>query len=728
MTSLPNVGLAIGLLCFAWIYLEFVLGHPFIPSIYHARDITYAESILRRQYVWFGPSLSGGGQAPGAFYYWLLAIPISITGSWQATSDFCLGLGGLASVLVYACLQRRYSVLAGVLGYVFFLNSFVIQRVIFEFWNPSYLPLLFSIILFFFFGGAPRRMATIVSGAILIGLALQIHLTALVFVIAAVVALLSESNLRGSVRAGRTLTFLVFAALPLLPYFFWGLPHVPRSPTHETWVSGVLAFLRRPQELMRNANIGSMLSENFVEWARAISLGDPFFVPLLFIVPWRWSVLIRDRFLLVAFCVSAMLLPWFIADPNMVRYVLPFFLLFVYASALTCGHIFLESNRIFAAWVGGTLAFNCVRFFTLVANHGFAMMNRFWSFPFAALAFAGTVLAIMISQKVGRPFKITCLIAISVFNAVPSSAVQSVYTGDGISRWDPLPLAVLLRAIVSDTRWSYLEFSQRTELVGIPPWLDLSLMYRDAEMAVSLSPTKPPGYDGAIVSYRNSGPLFSLRNGQVNIPDLLFWAKNLPIEFSNAIIDRSIQCVVGRDTGDFQVCYYRFKSKPHPVTWGNVGYSYQKRPPPSAPALGYSGVIENDSHSATAFLNPCESGEADCSISFHMVIENRHTLHISISGDPVGVPQEGANPAWAASLQGVKVEIDCAGEWKIVQIASHLGLEDLRQTFLAPFDRYLPLDCESPLALAISGEGSGIFNSFTHRDLPRFRIEWNRGR
>ena len=93
------------------------------PSIYQARDIYRSYDILNGHFTWFGSELSGGGNTPGPAYYWLMAAPLWVTGSWHSLYLYSYLLAALALVLLWYFLKNNFSERAGFFFVFLFLNS-----------------------------------------------------------------------------------------------------------------------------------------------------------------------------------------------------------------------------------------------------------------------------------------------------------------------------------------------------------------------------------------------------------------------------------------------------------------------------------------------------------------------------------------------------------------------------------------------------------------------------
>src|SRR5262245_26751402 len=66
------------------IYL-FPLRERAIMLVFQVRDLARAQDILNGRPIFFGPELTGGGHLPGAFYYYLLALPLSFSLGWKGS-------------------------------------------------------------------------------------------------------------------------------------------------------------------------------------------------------------------------------------------------------------------------------------------------------------------------------------------------------------------------------------------------------------------------------------------------------------------------------------------------------------------------------------------------------------------------------------------------------------------------------------------------------------------
>src|SRR3989338_2585401 len=71
------------LFCFALLFLSSTYKST-VFTIFQGRDLRRAIDLLEGEWIWHGPELVGGGSSPGPFYFWWLALPLSIFKTWQS--------------------------------------------------------------------------------------------------------------------------------------------------------------------------------------------------------------------------------------------------------------------------------------------------------------------------------------------------------------------------------------------------------------------------------------------------------------------------------------------------------------------------------------------------------------------------------------------------------------------------------------------------------------------
>ncbi|MGZ3692035.1 MAG: hypothetical protein ACXVAX_11060, partial [Pseudobdellovibrio sp.] len=219
-----------------------------IVSIYQSRDIHRALGLLNGNFVWYGPEFFGGGQTPGSFYYWLLAVPLALTHTWHSLLPFCNLLAAFSLALLYFYLQKKRSHFVAIWSLLFLLSFSVFTENLKSFWNPSYLP-VFMILTIWLLQDLP------VLGFFVLALSAQVHFSMLIFLLPALFNLKNKKTIGLSL-----LSFIV----PFLPYIIWRLTSGASGPVQD-FSEGVLAAVFPFRKWFHHASFDLHFFDNITE-------------------------------------------------------------------------------------------------------------------------------------------------------------------------------------------------------------------------------------------------------------------------------------------------------------------------------------------------------------------------------------------------------------------------------------------------------------------------------
>lgn len=679
-----------------------------------ARDIHNAFEILKGHLIWYGPDLSGGGKSPGAFYYWMLAAPIYFTKSWHWLATFSNLLASSAAVLLWCFLKKNRTELTAYLGYFFFINSFVVLDNLSANWNPSYLYIfqLLPIILL-----AQNKIVKPIGLAIaffILGLSIQIHLTQAVFALAGFIWILSHSGLDKQ-RLKYFMIALFSFIMPLIPYIIWQFLEGSKTGVNGSFWLGAKTFLSPASYFYKNNFIDTfgVYSSNFYHFFKTLILNDLFFIPsVLTILYFRKSLLRENLFLYLSLLVSSTLLLWIGSEGSFLRYTVPFFVIFTFWSAMSVADIEnSNSKKAKYLWI---IAICISIIIQWISRKGIEVksFNLPTTFIISYLFIAATIYFISFKRQIFFLF-LVCLTLLRL-----ELDLSREYSVDD----DRKPLISFSETVAQTTGWSYEQLRSQTLIVGVDRESDISLVYEDA-----LKSSKKVNRTSALNSYDG---LIAARLSEADfiLNEKIDWQslnKLLPQEIINAGLNNTIICQKKIRTKHFQFCFYNFKDRSVKYKWNNIGYAYQYNQPALLQINKALGVFAQNNSSALYYINSCKSLGPQCTIYFSLKIIG-DKISLEILGDPVGVPDPAPNPAWVASLQNTTLEFSCDSKLHVQNIASLVGFESRRSTFLAPFATAIKMPCKNPSRISIMGSGQSIFHSFTFDKIETFKIDWNR--
>ena len=647
-----------------------------LPSIYQARDIVRSLEIFNKgNFIWYGPDLTGGGQLPGPFYYYVIGPLTALFSNFMASYYLQYALAVFSVIIVVRLLLTQKNVEGAILFCLVFLSSPFFSFQLSDFWNPSFL--FFFLALFFWSIHSSHSPRGLFAAALIAALAVQIHYSALLLL----PILLAYSLKR---QHGLLLRTLALFSLPFLPYVLYlcfrgqdsSLYWHPLGGMHRllakslTFFSGENASVFSPLRLRRLTSLLELVTRDVYIFPGVIAgflamdrlkrnnsgLAVGFYCALASIVLLVLGVF-ENRYVLVAVwiltLVSAVCIPAAFEKHRWYR-----ILLYVYVPLIFVFHLAREADH----WRGNFMSAT------------------------AGLCF---LIAAFFTWRKYRPRNLV-VIFISVTGVsllFPGYLYENSYYYDGhLIRYSEAVKWV--GRIKSETGWSYDEFRQRTFINGYNSELDLSLVYSHVEKA---SGPEQPGkqIDGLIIKDSKEFKEFS----------------DVSPDFKKALSDGLIRCdnTLTIDSADF--CFYQFTDGQRGRYWNNVGYAYHDVFRPALTTKSAFGVEAPTATRRIFYYNNCRNTEIACTIAFDVEIASPGILKISVTGDPLSLVNSAINPAWALWLEKPALEVTCAnGIQSSLTIADNIGLPGRwqRSTFLAPFTNYYKIPCPSPASLTLN--------------------------
>lgn len=655
-----KVVLYLGLFLFAFLYFYLIVTTDRLPNIYQARDIYNSVKLLGGENLWAGPDLLGGGKAPGPFYYWILALPLAVFHSWEILPVYAVFLAALAATLLFKTIKTNFSETEAYFTYLFFLNSFVIQKNLINLWNPSYLYLFQVILIGVFLDVRRMPFKFLLAGMLLLALTIQIHLMQVLFAAAIFYSLLKQ-NLKFAKMGLLAFTFL----LPFVPFFLNALPAAGPAGYPMT-------FLKPLNDLFVEVNVEYIKSfgKNFLSFFKNNLAYDLFFFSnLIFLLFYFRKVKLNNYFLKSLLIASAFMLIWVCDNPSLLRYMVPFSLVFcVYLGKFF--QQFVSESRLLPYWAGGVIFSIAVNFYLrrnqldginfqsvllILASCGFAILGL------PKFSRTGVISMLFVATSAGLVLK-----ANSFAIVLPTDSAVETYSNFGnISSENKSDTVLLLKEIITKTSWKYSEFRQRSFVLGFSREADLSLLYNSL-YDEGAKKVQTSNYDG-LVAVRKS-----MQGGESAL---------LPVYLQQLFEEKKIICESETQTQKFTLCFYR-----GPAKINNIGYAYLNPELTDYPNGGTTESIQFDT---------CSGDGTECKVLFSFRREGSLLL-FTATGNPISVPDTAVNPSGVSQFSGLKLTSNCTGAKPQILNFGTIGFEKSRKTFLAPFETAIPLNCENP--------------------------------
>jgi len=684
-------------------------------GIFTARDMDRAQLLAAGQLILFGPEASAGGQLPGSFLYFLLALPLKLGLGWQGVWEMQFVMMAAGFSVLWLFLRSRFGVFPAY--YALFCAVFFDFPILFIAYNPSFLPLfvviaLASLCVAFDDRHRHRGVAWAVY-AVCCGLGMQLHMTFSLLLLAGPVIqvfapLLGLRRLPWTAFAGGILAF----GVTMIPYGVWtasvrlgapiGQPALPFTGNGESIeLEEIATYAIKTRSTKPTLNLVS----------RVLTL-LPFevIVPLLLLglgaasrkgAPPTGTTDAGDVDLpfaricvrVLAVCAVASFFPYAMALAlSPVRYaLLPRMTLdFLVCAILASRQVRVRPRVFFPLTMLGLFAFTCAWQVLLMPRWHLPVRPVHLVFP----AGVGGVLFLLTRRKDGSgdPF--------SMAPALPLLLTWAIHSGLLDNATEVMPSArdfeAMSRVILSQTGWTYDDARLRIYYINTRDTITPSWIYRAVEADPADRITSDPGLarvDGYFASLplkssgRKRGNTASRRILDEDIPDML----KVGIDQGGILLGVPIPC-----GALLLVPYMVVDTERLPSSFHNSseGYSQTGVLPKLPP------VPNAQTHRLT--FNECPSHDKACDIAVdvQMVPEgaDRWLTRVVLSGEPLSQVCDGVNMLWNQRLTRPTLTVLCGGREQRTELAGSLGLHrdkhrSLNQSLLAPYERRFHVDC-----------------------------------
>lgn len=703
--------------------------------IFQDRDMTRAADLLRGQWIFFGPEMTGGGNLPGPFYYYLLALPIALGLGWQGAFHLMVAVTALAAGLGALWIGRRANLATAWVWLILILTGIPSGRVLAMFMNVSFaIPFMMvaSVLFWMAFNEDEKRRgsAFVLLGAVT-GLAMQLHLSAIVFPLAAIVLHIGAERF-GTVRLGARTWMHAGLALfiTLSPFFAWwmaqkmGMPFGVPPPF-------VGSALYAPTSLFSMIGYATSRTGGRFAWNALCQMLETVPWTLLPVVAALYAAkenldLRRLRPLLV--CGAIGFIPfsyWFFVNIGL-RYSGPFFVCLTLVAALLHFQLFRSERALkpYSIFAGALLVALSLGFGSLQGG----MLFR--DFPYVQLLLLAFPLALIFKHR--RIF-VACLLTLSLA-LMQYEVGQRAYLFNDTS---PMPRAYhwkrIWRMILSRTGWTFEDAMSRIYFVNHHIEQDPKPMFEwvTAELKESPAPDRPTfDSDGLIVAFQ--GPE---QTDRVHTSRWLL-QQQIPQDLRDAILAREILLGPKANVVTAVIPYTVLRPNLLPKQFQNYGRGYVPAPADQKlkllPVTQGAGVVGENSYLFK--WNGCANQAPYCATGiFIEVRQARDTrdLHITILGAPLSQVSPWISPDWTEEWIRPYVEVDCGKKTTRFDLIGSVGYnrdnasEPSRRnvrannSILAPLRREYGLDCVGRISEIRAGRaGSRIETIYRLEERP----------
>ncbi len=717
-------GVTFATLCF--------LGDELKIEIYQARDLLRAFGITQGNHVYRGPELSGGGALPGPLYYWILALPMAVTGDLWSARFSLFALTAAAAALLWDFCDRLGGKWAAVSAVSLFLTSMSFGAVL-QFFNPSFGYVFvagFLVFLFRYLKTAELRFWCL--AIVTVSLGCQVHYALALLLPAAAVCALRRRGLRSrlltpSGLAATALAYFVPQSFQLLgagapeqgpSAIGWLVKRLSQSP--EWGFSGIWEhFLLHPFLLLGIAAAGF------------VSAKAP-----------RREPEISDLAVVAVFLSPGAL--WQIADPGFdPRYAFPF--LFVF-------------HTLVGVWIGR--AFETAPPTVPIAAAALALGGMLWQgigWPMSGWIYVIPVAVLLFSAWLAREKAVSFWFAAAILGLIPVNALNyaGAYERHGLSvsrdgdafvvdcaaaqgfqgrpafRGDRFlriaTLRKLSRLIIDRTAFSPEALRERLYLVGMSLENDVRLSYaRDFAQA---APRKTASDWDTLLAVHLGSACETAGKTRLTLAQIM----NLPMLPAEVRAGFASGKVGAEWIGNADAVALLGLRVPDgsslPLRFQNLGAPYESIPEYDLPDLRSASpgtrVERVGPGTYAAYWKNC--AHPNC-LSGLLVALSGTEIVVRAFGAPLSAPNPMVNPAGAETWTAPYLEIACEGSLaKKFVLAPSLGLHDETvPAFLAPFERRFAHPCPGRATRAAAGfEAGKVSVADTVSALAPGRLDWS---
>lgn len=666
--------------------------------IFQERDLARAADILGGEWLFAGPELTGGGNLPGAFYYYLLAAALWVKPVWLSSWWLMMGFAAAGGALFWVWVRRVWGWLPACAGLFCFAYSPILQRVYSYFLNVSYLPFFTCIAVIGLLGAyCGFRHARLFWYAAVVGmaLALQLHFSAISLLFATLIAQFFARRFgfnpvkKWDFAGGIALFFL-----SLLPYL-WSLLSGFQPVGELLWSPTALGKLVP-------ANLGDpSFRWGVAIWAVFINNFPPALLALLIILRGRLWVQPEVKLLGLIILMSLPGVFYSLLVPIGFRYPVVFAvaMAFLFAFSLVClerGGEGLPARLWTALWIL-LAALSTLIIAAAVLPNTPPDADHYAS---GALFLAKAALVAGIGWLCSRRSKAAAFYAwVNIATFMGAMYFASPFLQQTRNPMDSMPVDKewneALPAIYAETGWDFETLRRRTYLLNMH--LEASVaMPAPTEVKSYRSPTSPEGAIIAVAKDKNDQHPSAFRAWMLT--------QKIPPELRQALEQDEILFTRISSAGRLVFALYRWRKAG--LALQNVGYGYSEHRPLPLPAFSW---------------DPCRPADVNCPVEIGAEIRvagaGEWELHAVIDGYSLGQRSEWVNPEASLALIRPWVEIQCGAQrerhfllesigYDSRYTSRALGMMCVNNSLLAPFTRHIRFSCTTtPKLLAAGAEG-----------------------
>lgn len=696
--------------------------------IFQDRDFSRAQELIKGNFIFFGPELTGGGNLPGPFYYFLLALPISIGQGWVGVWYWMLLLIATGGVVGWYYFKNKFNPLTGFLWLILYSLIVPIYYLINAFFNPSFSVLfivlinIFSLVSFSDSSEKKRNQAFILA-CLLVGLSIQIHYSNIVYLFSLIaLKVFSRKLILPSPQNKSFYKGLGLFLLTLSPYFFWllfrtfGFYFGQPLPFAGAAAAALPSLLAHFSPFFSQISISEFLLLSLKKIFLVIPLG--FLMLLFFFNADKKKDSFYRKILGVLLLFSFIPFSFYFFVPQGSRYGVPFAISMVFLTITTYGEFCLTKKTWPLLIKAGFPAFTavCTLIYLFFLSQKILTSNKFILFYICILS-----LYFFYKRKVSalalNGFVLIAALALAQFSTQAFFFKNIHAEGNVPVYWQ---WKLIWNKISAETDWSYSEAFEKIYFINHQREQSEKRSYQHfirGKRAITTKLSSPP--DGYFVSI-DKPP------GQ-NTKE---WLLKQPIqdEIKRALASGDI--IIGANDPHAPVLiapYYVLNKKDLPAHFHDSGWGYENLPeedvfstiksPEGAKVLA-SGQLLFKWNECPEHDKYCDTGVL-VDISAHS--KKALKINVKVIGLSLSQSSRWISPTWTQSWINPYIKIQCGGVNSKFIIASSIGYNrkyvgtDLHfkfpmvnNSFLAPFQRTFDVKCDANITEVTIGRDASV--------------------
>ena len=745
-------------------FLSMILQYPpyFSPIavfyVFQERDILRAQELLNGNFIFFGPELTGGGNLPGPFYYFLLSPSLLFGLEWVGAWTWMFILLSLGGVLGWYFFRSKYNTLTAFLWLILYslaLPTILLTQV---FLNPSF-SILFIVLINIYtlkaFGenSQVKRNRAFILACFFVGLAIQLHYSSLPYLFSLILLQIFAKKLKiFSVDLKKFYLGLGVFGLTLAPFLIWQFFKKFKIELGQLLPYGGTVTNALPSLFSHfKTSLDTTISQFLFLAVQKLFL----VIPAIFLIfavlqlifsgekkePTDRHFIKTDNSVLIkilSVCLFFSFIPFsfYFFVPQGSRYgaqfsiTISFLAVVIYDKFQTSKAKLKYFNLISLFVLIGTCIFIFFADFTYYSNEVIKILILFFSLLLIAYFHRNKMQvnnsAILLS------FILTGCLALAQAN-IQNRVRYQIHKGNNApayAHWKKIWIKIL-----NDTGWSYSEAIQRIYFINHhieqSPKMAYELLVKSHSKKQAQLSILPDGYFVSIVK-----PV-----GQ----ETLKWLIEQPIqeEIRTGLLSGDI--IIGEHDTNSNVLvapYFVVNKKSLPSHFHNTGLGYRKLPEENLlrsfeDSVGVKKIADNE------YLfkwNECLDKHHYCDTGVIARVtkeqSNVYRFDIKVVGLPLSQSSLWISPGWTQAWIGPYLEIKCGETTKLVKIASsigynhkYLGLDSFfkyqltNNSLLAPFKRSFEVQCKGLLSeISIGRESSSVEQVTGLINLPKQKL------